>query len=658
MLRAEENIKKYKSSVIFVPLFFVFLIGAFLFGDVYFAHAGILDAYESGWRFFGGSVEGSKAIKESTPSISGWIADQFLLALKYVLYGIFVFFGWIASLAVTIFGWIINPVFIGGGGLLDKKAVYDMWKFVRDFFNLFFILVLLYIAFTIVFQVTKDYKKAILNLVIMALLVNFSFPISRFLIDATNVPMYFFVNQMLVDSNNPGESLGTVLKVSKISGILLPPIETEKYQVSQLIAAIVFMFLFSITLLVLALMLLIRLVMLVILVIFSSAGFAGMIVPGMESLGKKWWTNFWNYALYGPAAMLLLLISVRFFGEISQDATFQSVAGVAGVNTMSGYVYFISSMAMFSIPIVMLWITIGLANSMSVAGSGMVVGQGQKFAKWAGGKTWGGAKWAALHNPLSNTVRGAGQGAKERYNDTRFAKWTKSPSWFEAGAKGAVTGKGWKGGAAAAQSKHQEKLVNEKIEEHKKNKTSASALEKNLQSGDIVERKAAALALADSKDITSPERLRLALAAVTDDMDRYAKVLQSADGKAMGMSADQMQEAIAERDEKGMIKKDDSGNVIVNDKAYKAVTSKMKKEGRVDVVVDYRVKKGGEKQGDVIRDTIDKMTAEEISKQADLIKHSAYGTDTRIEIGSLMTSDPQRYQEIKKRATGEISKLI
>jgi hypothetical protein len=405
-----------------------------------------------------------------------------------------------------------------------------------------------------------------------------------------------------------------------------------------------------------AVMFVIRLVALIILVIFSSVGFAGTVIPGMSKFANQWWGSFTQYVLYGPAAMLMLLVATRFVEATNED--FRRMEMTATGISVPGTTGMIASMAMFAVPIVMLWFAIGLSSKMSIVGSAAVVGAGMGAIAWTRKKTVGGAKWVGLHNPVSNTVRGAGQGAKESINNTRAMKWLKSPSWFESGAKGATTGKGWKGGAADAQTEYRNKQVREKLEEHKKNKTNASELENDLKSKDVVKQKAAALALADSKDVTSPERLHLALAAVADDMDQYAKVLQSADGKSMDMSVDQMQEAIAERDKNGQIKKDAAGNVIVNDKAYKAVSSKMKKEGKMDVVVDYRTQKLNEKQGDVVRDVMDKMTPEEIAKQSDLMKHTVYGNDARIEIGSLMTSDPQRYQEIKKRATGEVSKLI
>lgn len=634
-----KNIKNKNRNFLKLKLFFFLVPILFLFGKVKTASAvAPLLVY--------GAYAGATAIAGYLGA--GIAKDTFEYVFKLLLYGLLELLGMLLSVAITLFGWAIKPEYFQQ--LFNLSNVYGLWQFVRDFFNLFFILILLYIAFTVVFQIQKNFKQALLSLVLAALLVNFSFPISRFLIDVTNVPMYFFINQI---SGSNDEVLGTVLSASHIKDILIPPLDDlGDFDFSYYFMAIITMFLLAVSLLVLAIMLLVRLLALLILVIFSSVGFAAAIIPGLKEYHDMWWQNFWKYALFGPAAALMLLISIRFLSDIQGQQVMKSLESAAGnVSQTSGEGTFIASIALFSVPIILLWMTIGLAQKFSIVGAAAVSGKGQAFAKWAGRKTY--------NNPVT---RGIGGGLKEKTGINKFQKWMARPSSTEAALKGGVIGAGTaagiRGGARKELTGIREKEVQEKFEEHKKNKTNASILEEDLKSKDGVKRKAAALALADSKDITSPERLHLALAAVAGDMDRYAKVLQSADGKAMGMSADDMQKAVAERDENGAIKKDAAGNVMVNDNALKAVSSKMKKEGRIDVVVDYRVKKGGEKQADVLREVIDKLDAKEIPKQGDLLKHAVYGNDARIAVQDYQITDPDHYQQIKRNATGEINKLI
>lgn len=311
-----------------------------------------------------------------------WLGNSVSTAFKWLLYGIFVLVTWIASVAVTLFGWAVDPNYISGtNGFLNRQVIYDLWKFVRDFFNLFFILVLLFVAFCTIFHIEKyHYKKILLNLVIMALLVNFSFPISRFLIDATNVPMYFFLNQALTDPANPGQSLGTALKASQLETIMLPG-KVSEMGVSHLLAAIVFVFIFSFTLLILAVMFVIRLIALIILVIFSSAGFACSFIPGLEKYSGQWWETFWKYALFGPAAALMLMVALKFMASTGAD--FARMKNVAIPNSGITDPGFIASMAFFMVPIILLWFAMGLANSMSIAGASTVTGWGQSFMKWS-----------------------------------------------------------------------------------------------------------------------------------------------------------------------------------------------------------------------------------------------------------------------------------
>ena len=315
----------------------------------------------------------------------GSVFDISLNPFKYLFYTIFVFFGWLTSVAVTIFGFYTDPETMG---LLNRSSVYEMWKFIRDFFNLFFILTLLYVAFKIVFQIDKDYKKMLLSLLLAALYINFSFPVSRALIDMTNVPMYFFANQMMSDPSKPGESFGTALRASQLKGILVPDSigysNLGAIDTSRLLAAVIFLFLFSITLLVLAILFANRVVFLIILVIFSPIGFAAFVFPGMGDWSKKWWEHFWKNALFGPAAMLGLLIATRFLAEIAQDQTFSKIKTVATQASTASEMGFIASMVMFAIPIIMLWMVMALGNTMSIAGASGLISMGQNFSKWAG----------------------------------------------------------------------------------------------------------------------------------------------------------------------------------------------------------------------------------------------------------------------------------
>jgi hypothetical protein len=69
---------------------------------------------------------------------------------------------------------------------------------------------------------------------------------------------------------------------------------------------------------------------------------------------------------------------------LSATSSLKSTFGAAAVGQSSQDSSIIAAMAFFCIPIVILWMGLGIAQSMSVAGASAVVGRGQKFMKWAG----------------------------------------------------------------------------------------------------------------------------------------------------------------------------------------------------------------------------------------------------------------------------------
>lgn len=365
-----------------------------------------------------------------------FLGDTFADAIKGILYAIFVAVGSFVSIAVGLFEYAIDPLVYGPNGLFNKVSVYNMWKFIRDFFNLFFILTLLYTAFTIVFQIAGNYKKTLLSIVLAALFVNFSFPLSRVMIDATNVPMYYFANLIMSSTGGSATSasatLGPALSASGLKDILIPQ-ETEirGMTVSQILLGIIFLFVFMVTLMVLAVLFVVRMMALLVLVMFSSVGFAGSVIPGMKQYSDMWWDKFRQYALFGPAAMFMLYIATQLFSEISKDKTKQALNIATAANATSQSTSFLASAGMYSITIIMLWIAIGLANSMSIIGASAIAGRGQQFLKWAGKKSAGGITYAPR-----KFASGVGQGVKSRFNDSKFGKFLAAPSRLEAYGKG------------------------------------------------------------------------------------------------------------------------------------------------------------------------------------------------------------------------------
>jgi hypothetical protein len=270
------------------------------------------------------------------------------------------FMGLLITLAATILNVVINPALFTA--IFNNSALYTAWADVRDVLNVAFIMVLLFSAFCTVFQIDKyNYKKILLNLIIMALLVNFSWPIARFIIDAANVLMYYFVNTLGLSSTG---TWATFTNNSMLSHIINPDGGVGN-DTSLLLASVVFLFIFAATLLIIGILLLIRIIILAVLLIFSSIAFVGSIMPGLSTYAGKWWDKLFKQAFFGPIMIFMISIAMAMMSNMaSVQSQFNAAASQAG--TLSSIV---GAMAFFAIPVVILWVGLGMAQSLGAIGA-------------------------------------------------------------------------------------------------------------------------------------------------------------------------------------------------------------------------------------------------------------------------------------------------
>lgn len=570
------------------------------------------------------------------------------MALKWVVYGILLFFQLLASAGLILFETVINPAHVSGStGLLNTPVVYELWKFVRDFINLFFILFLLFSAFATIFQVEQfSIKKLFLNILLAALLINFSFPITRFLIDTANVPMYYFADQL----TPPGQAVSDVaketLKASNLTDLILGvseknPVSTVLAQEgawTKLFVAIVFMFIFAITIVVLALMLLVRLIALIILLIFSAIGFAAFAFPGLQKYASQWWDTFWKYNFFGPAALLMLFVAVKFMAAVNNSEFFKRATELTGTNVTvdAASTTTIASMVLFAVPIIMLWFAMALANSFSIAGAGMVTGMGQKVAKW-GGKKFTGYNAVARRWQAYKKERDKRSEAKFAASNigTRFGAWTNK-------AQDTAHGKLPLPGRKAAQERLRDaetKKIYEQVEENKKNAASDSELRSQLTSGDKIKAAAAAISLSERKAIDTADDVTAALKALGNNTKEISSLFSNiSGGAARGINLTKYSEIMS------------NSVVMGNSNLRKQVDTKLKDAGNARVLVDHKTSTGVRRQ-----DAVDQVLGD-IKSVGDQAKQESLFTDPafRGEIENYVTGlRLKRREELEKAAARE-----
>ncbi|MFA5792012.1 MAG: hypothetical protein WC884_03175 [Candidatus Paceibacterota bacterium] len=143
-------------------------------------------------------------IKKNKCSLTGILTDgtfypgcfiQASYALFYVIPG---FLLWLSAyfFNVLIFTTLNST-------LLTSNFVPEAWAVTRDLSNLFFILILLYVAIKMILGLAgTDVKKTISQVIIMALLINFSMFFTKVVIDTSNILALIFYNKVQVSTKN------------------------------------------------------------------------------------------------------------------------------------------------------------------------------------------------------------------------------------------------------------------------------------------------------------------------------------------------------------------------------------------------------------------------------------------------------------------------
>lgn len=290
--------------------------------------------------------------------------------LKDLFFGIVQLITYLIAMAVGLIEWSLSPTFMDL--IRHNPGLYMGWKTVRDILNMFFIFFLLYSAFCTIFQISRYHiRNTWVMIVVMALLVNFSWPIARVLIDFSNVTMDWMMNSTGMQSGNirSGSALmSTIGDRSEFANILVAnknPSQTPNSW-TNIFLGIIIGILFLIVVMAVALLLVIRVVALAILLVFASAGFTMAAFPMTSSYANKWWNQFIKYLVTGPILLFVLILSVSILQGLSSG--FVSGAKNAAMN--NGV---IENVLIYVVSLIILWTGIMTVGAMGDGASSMVL---------------------------------------------------------------------------------------------------------------------------------------------------------------------------------------------------------------------------------------------------------------------------------------------
>jgi len=347
-----QFIKKNKS--IFIVVFFVCVFG--VFGVMKVGRAGLLDMV---WN----------PVDTIFVSLVGGLVQM----------GV-----WICGAFITVIVWAVTHI-AKYNNFINENAIVDAWKIIRDFCNMFFILILLLIAFATILRIESYKLKTYLpKLLIMAVLINFSKTICGLFIDFGQVVMMTFVGAIGDTGGNYLNYLGVDKYLNMVAGKVWDGEINLISTIGGMIAGIIFMLIAMIVLIIILGVLVMRIVMLWIYIVLSPLAFLLSAFPQGQKYASQWWSEFSKQVIVGPVLLFFVWLSLVATESIDSigdlKASEAQCFGPAGILCPDEFVHFVVAIGM---------LIGGLIVAQQIGGAtGSLAGKGLGWAKKAGTQPW------------------------------------------------------------------------------------------------------------------------------------------------------------------------------------------------------------------------------------------------------------------------------
>ena len=265
-----------------------------------------------------------------TSTITNPTIKSIIGLLGWVVY----FFAYAIGILLTyIIGFLVKVA--GFNKIIDVEAVKTGWTLVRDLCNMFFILILLVIAFATILRIENySIKRLLPKLLIMAVLINFSRTICGIIIDFAQVIMITFVNGFGEWGANNLVNLFEIKKYLAFSTTNTQTAEIGAWETAGAILTGFFAMLVTfIVVLVMLAVLIMRVVMLWVYVILSPIAFLVEAFPAAKKF-FNFWDDFIKQVVVGP--ILAFFIWLALATAHSSGSTLMSNASVEDPPTCAG----------------------------------------------------------------------------------------------------------------------------------------------------------------------------------------------------------------------------------------------------------------------------------------------------------------------------------
>lgn len=319
------------------------------------------------------------AFAQGCTGIAGWLGNIFgctvdavVASLARFLAGAIVavpgmIFFVVAGIANFLMFATVNAGIAPGSGPLFVDAG---WEFSRNFVNMLFLLILVFIGLATILRLREyELQRTLPRLLLMALLVNFSGLLVGFIADVGNIATMMFLRTF--EAGFGSESFNNIFQMTSnqastffdsSSGLDLGI--AFAYTIAMAVVTGFFFIFSAIAFLAITLVFFIRLVVLWTLVILAPFAFISYILPATRPWWNRWWSTLiqWGFITVPLAFFMMLANMILQPSNAISFPTQPQIAGNAGFLTP-----IIEAMLSPVVAIVLLFIGLGMSASMSAS---------------------------------------------------------------------------------------------------------------------------------------------------------------------------------------------------------------------------------------------------------------------------------------------------
>ncbi|HOW12854.1 MAG TPA: hypothetical protein PK121_00840 [Candidatus Pacearchaeota archaeon] len=301
--------------------------------------------------------------------------------------------------------------------------------------NMVLVLALIVIALSTIIGF-KEYeaRKLLPIFIVVALLVNFSPVICGLIVDAANIVMNFFTDEVIGGTNLTNKIKDEIDKYSFKDYFQYSELPFD--QLFKIITVTTVAFIFAGTLVLYSVVFILRYLFIWILVILSPLAFVAYILPYTRKYWSLWWENLIQWQVIGITGTFFLYLSDLFTDTMTEIKS-------SDVGSLSGTILALTFPAIFAV------ISFVLAVKLSAMGSKSIIGGTSRFIKGVGKETaWQGYKGVkrapgATVRGISGAVSGtisAGRNFSTQYSMLRTGVAGRPPATRLQALGGAISG--------------------------------------------------------------------------------------------------------------------------------------------------------------------------------------------------------------------------